>query len=49
MKKSLISFACGICTGFILVMCFLHRKLIMAAIKGEKLPETPENCPAFRK
>ena len=34
--------------GFTLVMLFVHRQLIVAAIKGEELPEAPEGCPAYK-
>ena len=32
--------------GFVLL--YLHRKLIMAAIKGEELPKAPKGCPAHK-
>lgn len=48
MKKATV-FLCGLCTGLCLVMLWLHRGLIAAAIKGEELPEAPESCPAFKK
>jgi hypothetical protein len=48
MKKT-TGFLFGFCTGISLVMLWLHRGLISAAIKGEKLPEAPEGCPAYRK
>ncbi len=34
--------------GVIAVMAYLHRDLILAAIKGETLPETAENGPAYK-
>ncbi len=39
------------CCCFVTYMLFVHRKLIIAAIKGEKLPEPQEGsrCPCFRK
>ena len=46
--KKFIAFACGILAGFTAVMLYLHRGLIMAAIKGEELPEAPEGCPAYK-
>ena len=49
MKKGLIAFVCGICTGFALVLAFMHRRLISALITGEELPEAPEGCPACNK
>ena len=48
MKKSVV-FLCGVCTGVFLIMLYLHRGLIVAAIKGEELPEAPESCPAYKK
>ena len=52
MKKNTV-FLCdlctGLCAGLCLVMLWLHRGLIAAAIKGEKLPEAPESCPAYKK
>jgi len=29
-------------------MLYLHRRLIVAAIKGEELPKAPKGCPAYR-
>ena len=36
---------------FVTDMVFVHRKLIIAAIKGEKLPEPKDGsrCPCFRR
>lgn len=34
--------------GGILVLLYLHRNLIIAAIKGEKLPKAPKGCPAYK-
>ena len=48
MKKCLV-FLCGVCTGVFLIMLYLHRGMIAAAIKGEELPEAPEGCPACKK
>jgi hypothetical protein len=48
MKKT-IAFLCGLCTGLCLIMLWLHRGMIVAALKGEELPEVPESCPAFKK
>ena len=47
MNKSFLAFIGGICTGVFLIMLYLHRALIKAAITGGELPETPESCPAF--
>ena len=33
--------------GGILVLLYLHRNLIIAAIKGEELPKAPKGCPAY--
>ena len=48
MKKGII-FLCGVLSGVFLIMLYLHRGLIAAAIKGEELPEAPESCPAYKK
>lgn len=32
----------------IFAMVYLHRNLIMAAIKGEELPRAPKGCPAYK-
>ena len=34
--------------GFVFVMVYMHRNLIIAAIKGEELPEAPKGCPAYK-
>lgn len=34
--------------GGILVLLYLHRNLIIAAIKGEELPKAPKGCPAYK-
>ena len=34
--------------GGIFAMVYLHRNLIMAAIKGEELPKAPKGCPAHK-
>ena len=34
--------------GGIFAMVYLHRNLIMAAIKGEELPKAPKGCPAYK-
>ena len=48
MKKTL-AFLCGLCAGLSLALLWLHKGLIVAAIKGEELPEAPEGCPAYKK
>lgn len=49
MKRIIIAFVTGLCAGFAAIMVFLHKDLIIAAIKGDELPEAPEGCPAFKK
>ena len=34
--------------GGIFAMGYMHRNLIMAAIKGEELPKAPKGCPAYK-
>lgn len=34
--------------GGVFVLLYLHRNLIMAAIKGEELPKAPKGCPAHK-
>ena len=46
MKKAML-FICGLCSGVCLVMLWLHRGMISAAIKGEPLPKAPKGCPAY--
>lgn len=48
MNKSFFAFVGGICTGMFLIMLYLHRRVIKAALCGEELPEAPESCPAFK-
>lgn len=48
MKKSVI-FICGVVSGIFLIMLYLHRRVIAAAIKGEELPKAPVGCPAYKK
>lgn len=47
MKKALL-FIGGLCSGICLVMLWLHRGLIKAAVKGEPLPKAPKGCPAYK-
>ena len=47
--KNAVLFCAGVFSGVCLVMLYMHRGLIAAAIKGEELPEAPEGCPAYRK
>ncbi|MBQ3416686.1 MAG: hypothetical protein IJH32_02510 [Ruminococcus sp.] len=47
MNKSFLSFIGGICTGVFLIMLYLHRGMIKAAITGGEMPKAPEGCPAF--
>lgn len=46
MKKAIAIF-CAVFTCVCLVMLYLHRGMIIAAVKGEPMPEAPEGCPAF--
>ncbi len=46
--KSFLAFVGGICTGVCLIMLYLHRGMIKAAITGEEMPKAPESCPAFK-
>ena len=46
--KSFLAFIVGICTGVFLIMLYLHRGMIRAAITGGEMPKAPESCPAFR-
>ena len=47
--KKISVFLCGLFTGLCLIMLWLHRGMIVAAIKGEEMPEAPESCPAYKK
>ena len=47
MKKVIGKVICIIFVGFFAYMLYLHRELIIAAIKGEELPEAPKGCPAY--
>ena len=47
--KKCFQFLCGVVVGAFAIMLYLHRGMIAAAIKGEKMPEAPESCPAFKK
>ena len=38
----------GLCSGICLVMLWLHRGMISAAVKGEPLPKAPKGCPAYK-
>lgn len=46
--KTFLTFLGGICTGILLIMLYLHKGMIIAALNGEKLPDAPECCPAFK-
>lgn len=45
MSKGILGFVCGAAAGAALVMAYIHKDVITAAIKGEELPEAPEGCP----
>ena len=44
-KNALIGFVIGAVAGVAAVMLYLHRKSLVALVKGEKMPEAPESCP----
>ena len=46
--KSFLAFIVGICTGVFLIMLYLHRNVIKAAIAGEEMPKAPKSCPAYK-
>lgn len=48
MKKGIV-FLCGLLSGVLLIMLYLHRGVIVAAIKSEALPEAPESCLVHKK
>ena len=48
MKKILNRLVGEAVLGGVFVLLYLHRNLIMAAIKGEKLPKAPKGCPAHK-
>lgn len=48
MNKSFLAFIEGICTGVFLIMLYLHRHVIKAAITGEEMPKAPKSCPAYK-
>lgn len=45
MNKGVLGFLFGAAAGAALVMAYIHKDVISAAIKGEELPEAPEGCP----
>ncbi|MBQ9664380.1 MAG: hypothetical protein IJV40_14640 [Oscillospiraceae bacterium] len=47
-KKIMKTFICCLCGAFIGTMLYFHRRLIIAAIKGEELPKAPKGCPAYK-
>lgn len=48
MCKTACSFVSGVAVGVALIMAYLHRDVIVAAVKGEKIPDAPEGCPAYK-
>ena len=48
LKKILTRLIIEAIVGGIVAMVYLHRGLIMAAIKGEELPKAPKGCPAYK-
>lgn len=47
-KKILSRLIVEAIVGGIFAMVYLHRNLIMAAIRGEELPKAPKGCPAYK-
>lgn len=47
MKKLILKTICAAFLCFTLVMLYMHRNLIIAAIKGEALPKAPKGCLAY--
>ena len=45
MSKGFAGFIGGLITGAALILAYLHRDAICAAVKGEELPEAPDGCP----
>lgn len=48
MNKSFFAFIGGICTGVFLIMLYLNRNVIKAAITGGEIPKAPKSCPAYK-
>ena len=48
MSKSFFAFIGEICTGMFLIMLYLHRNVIKAAITGGEMPKAPKSCPAYK-
>ena len=49
MKKFACTFLFDALVGALLVMLYLHRRVIAALIRGEEVPKAPEGCPAYQK
>lgn len=47
MNRSIFAFMVGVCTGVFLIMLYLHRNVIKAAITGGEMPKAPKSCPAY--
>lgn len=47
--KKLLSVIGGLLAVMFLIMLYLHRGVIVAAIKGEEIPKAPESCPYSKK
>lgn len=47
--KNLLSVAGGIIVGMFLIMLYMHRRVIVAAIRGDEIPKAPESCPYSKK
>ena len=48
MKKILNRLVGEAVLGGVFVLLYLHRNLIIAAIKGEELPKAPKGCPGHK-
>ena len=46
--KKIAVFLCGMCTGLFLIMLWLHRGMIVAAMKGEEMPDDWK-CPRCKR
>ena len=49
MKRILSRLVIEAIVGGIFAMVYVHRRVIVAAIKGEELPKAPKGCPAYKK
>lgn len=47
-KKIILKCTCALCSCFLIAMVYIHRRVIVAAIKGEEIPKAPKGCPAHK-